>query len=254
VQTEVEGKLGLGLAVRAGHRYSYVETTLTDTASGSTDDRTANYSQQTGIVGMVYRHGRSVHLSLDYEKSTTNQALMRTSLLDYDQFKFDGRIELSKKLRVNGRAAFLNNRDPQSDIDFKSHNRNYSVGLGYEPCDRFTLGLEYTRSNIYSDIAILIPQSLQLDRSIFDERGHYIGGTRGVVLYRGVRLDMGYHGDLTTRSYPINYHRPSASLTIPLQKRLAFKTYWQYFGYNEKGLSLQDHRTHMVTYSLAYSR
>jgi len=254
VLTEVQADLGRGFAVRAGHRYSSLDTTLRDTQFSELVSRSASVTQQTGIAGIVFRNGRWLHLAFDYEKNSTDHALTRTSLLSYDQLKFDWRFSISNKLSAAGRVAVLRNSNPQSDIDFSSHNRNYTVGINYTPTERFSLNLDYSRTNIYSDIAIIIPQTLSVDRSLFDERGHGIGGSLGVAFYRNARIDFGYRGILNTGSFPLNYHQPFASISIPLHKTLAFKTYWQYFGYNEKGLSLQDHKTHLVTFSLAYSR
>jgi len=251
-QAEFDVDLGRGLTVRAGQRYTYAETTLQSSENGDTGSDTASYSQQTGIMGVGYVRGQWLHLALDYEKNFTNHALMRTNLLDYDQFKFDWKVRPLKNISVNGRVAFLRNTNGQSDIDFKSHNRNYTVAVSYEPSERFSLSLDYSRTNILSDIAMLLPQTLQLDRSLFDERGHGIGMAAAFELYRGIKIDFGYHGILNVGSYPLNYHQPYASLTLPLGNHLAFKHSWQYFGYNEKGLSLQDNRTHLMTFSLAY--
>ncbi len=253
VQTEVEVDLGAGFAARAGHRYTSFDTALSDTQNGITDLRSASAAQQSGLAGIVFRRGRWVHLAFSYEKNSTDHAITRTDLLDYDQFKFDWRLNLSKKFSASGRLAFLRNTNPQSDIDFHSHNRNYTVALSYNPNQRFSLSLDFSRSNIYSDIAIIIPQALSLDRSIFDERGDAVGSSLGIAIYRGSRIDFGYRAIFNVGNFPLNYHQPFAAISIPLHNHIAFKTYWQYFGYNEKSSSLQDYRSHLVTYSLAFS-
>jgi hypothetical protein len=253
-QTEVEVDVSRGFMVRAGHRYLSAETSLQSAENGDTESRTASYTQHTGILGVAFARGQWLRLALDYEKNMTDGAFMRTDLLDNDEFKLDWRLGGWKKFTLNGRVAFLRNTNGQSDIDFKSHNRNYTVAINYEPSDRFSLNLDYSRTSILSDIAILLPQTLQLDRSLFDERGNGVGGSMAIGIYRGSKVELGYHGILNVGSYPLNYHQPYASATIPLVGRVAFKSYWQYFGYNERGSNLQDHRTHMVTFSLAYMR
>jgi hypothetical protein len=252
-QAEVEYDLGRGFQVRGGYRFAHAETTLESSDNGDTESQTASYSRHTGIVGVGFTRGRWLTLGLDYENNSTNHALMRTDLLDYDQFKFDWSLRPLKNVSLNGRVAFLRNSNDQSDIDLKSHNRDYTVAINYEPSERFMLSLDYTRTNILSDIAILLPQTLQLDRSLFDERGNGIGGAMSVGIYRGIKVALGYRGILNLGSYPLNYHQPYASLTIPLWNHLAFKHSWQYFGYHEKGGStLQDNRTHLMTFAIAY--
>jgi hypothetical protein len=252
-QFEAELDLGGGFSARGGHRYTYSEASLANLVDGKEDPATADLTQHTGIVGLNYRPGRWMHLGLDYETNYSKGLLTRTDLLNYDQLKFDWHVNPWKTLGFSGRIALLQNTNPKSDIDFKSHNRNYSVAVNYEPNERFSLNLDYERSNLLSDIAILLPQTLKLDRSYFDERGSSVGGSMGVGIYRGWRTDFGYRAILNAGSFPLSYYQPFAIMSVPLPSHLAFKTYWQYFGYNEKGTSLQDYRGHMVTFSLAYS-
>lgn len=252
-QAEFEFDLSHGFTIRAGHRFTYAEATLQGNDNGEIDSETASYTKQTGIVGFSFNRGQWLTLGLDYEKNFKNQAITRTDLLDYDQFKFDWKVRATKSLSLRGRVAYLKNTNDQSDIDFRSHNRNYTMAVNYEPSERFSVSLDYSRTSIFSDIAILLPQTLQLDRSLFDERGNGVGGSMSLGLFRGIRFDVGYRGILNMGTFPLNYHQPNASLLVPLNKQLAFKTSWQYFGYREKGGStLQDNRTHLLTFSLAY--
>ncbi len=252
-QAEFEFDLGRGFAIHAGHRYSFVETTLQSGDEFGGESESGNVTQQTGIGGFSYSRGQWLRLMLDYENTHSDDALMRTDLFDYDQFRFDWRVRLKKNLSTTGRVAFLRNSNAQSDIDLKSHRRNYAVSLSYEPADRFALSLDYSRTNIYSNLAILLPQTLDADRSLFDERSDAVGGTLGLQIYRGNRVEFGYRAILNLGSYPLNYHQPFASLSIPLPNHLTWRTNWQYFGYNEKVASLQDYRGHLITFSLAYS-
>jgi hypothetical protein len=160
---------------------------------------------------------------------------------------------MKNNLSTTGRVAFMRNSNEQPDVDLNSHRRNYAVALNYEPQQRFTLSLDYSRTNIFSNIAILLPQTLDADRSLFDERSDAVGGMIGFDVYRGARLDFGYRAILNLGSYPLNFHQPYASFSIPLPNRLTWRTNWQYFGYNEKGAALQDYRGHLLTFSLAYS-
>jgi len=250
---EAELFLTRGLSAHGGYRYSSTDATLRDGEGDEADSRQATLRRDTAIAGLAFRSGRWLRLSLDYEHNSSDQGLTRSDLYNYDQAKLDWQLGSWKNISANGCVAFLRNRNPQSDIDWKSHNRNYSVAVNYEPSERFSLNLDYSYSNIFSDMAILLPQTLELSRSAFDERDHGIGAGMGIGMGRGARLDFGYRGILNSGSYPLNYHQPYANLSIPLADRFAFKTYWQYFGYNEKGSSLQDHRTHLVTFSLAYA-
>jgi hypothetical protein len=252
-QAEAEYSLTSALSVHAGYRYTYTETSLQSSSDGESDSSTANMTQNTGIAGLSFIPKQWLNFTLDYEHNWAGSTLMRTDLANYDQFKFDGRLGPWKHISVNGQLAFLRNSNDQSDIDFRSHNRNYAIAVNYEPSERFSLSLDYARTTIYSNIAILLPQTLALDRSLFDERGDGIGGSMAFGLFRGSRVEFGYRGILNVGSYPLNFHQPFASFSVPLPNHLAFKGYWQYFGYNEKSTSIEDYRAHLVTLSIAYA-
>jgi len=248
-----EYDLGNGLAIRGGHRYTHVEAELVDAESGYVDTRSGSYTQHTAFGGAAFRRGQWLRLMLDYESTDTDQPLMRMGYFVHDRFRFSWRFRPSPKLSASGSVSFLRNSNDQPDIDTRDHNRSYSVAVDYQPLERFSLSLDFSRTNLFSDTLILLPQSFERDRSIFDERSHSLGGALGIDLYKGSRFDFGYRGILSSGSYPLNYHQPFANLTIPLHRNLAWKAYWQYFGYNEKGASIQDYRGHLLTFALALS-
>jgi hypothetical protein len=251
-QTEAEFAIGGGFSLRGGYRYTSTEVKLND--SGDADAGDTEVTQQTGIFGLWYRPNRRVHLGVDYENNTSDGALMRTDLLDYQTVNFDWKIDPLKNLSLSGRVGLLKNRNDQADIDLSSHNRNYSFALNYDFNQRINLTLDYQHSNILSDIAILLPQTLQQDRSIFDERGSAAGGTLGIDFYKGFRADLGLRAILNAGDFPLKYYQPFASLTVPLHGGIAVRTMWQDFSYNEGNSGLQDYRTQLYTFSLLYSR
>lgn len=250
-QAEFEFDVGHGLVAHAGHRYTTADTSIFNPGDQVPDY--ASFSRQTALAGFYFTRGQWLHLALDYEKNTTNGALTRTSLLNYDRFKFDWRVGSWKHISANGRVAFLRNSNPQPDVDWHDHNKDYSVGLNYSPSDRYYVSLDYARSTILSDLLIILPFNFQNARSLFDERTQGLGATVGIGLYRGSKIEFGYRGILNVGSFPLNYHQPFAGITIPLPGHLAYKTYWSWYGYNEKNSDLQDFRRHLVVFSLAYN-
>lgn len=253
-QAEADIDLGSGFVLRGGYRYTTIDASLSDTADGETDSSDAGITQHTGIFGVAYRPSRRMHFGLNWEVNNTSGRLVRTDMLDYSQVKFDWRVDPVKTLSLSGSVSVLTNRGLYDKINLDAHNRNYTVALTYEPCQRFSLNLDYQRSSILSALDIILPQRLDVARSFFDERGSSVGAGMGVDFYHGLRTDLGYRVILNAGSYPLNYYQPYASLTIPLQNHFAIKSQWQYYGYNEKGTNLQDYRTHLVTIGLAFSR
>ncbi len=251
-----EVDLSHGFSLRGGERFTWTEAKLIDSEnSGRPDERDASVTQNTGIFGLAFRPGRWMRVSLDYETTQASGVMTRTDPLNFDQLRFDWRVSPLKNLTLGGRVGLVNNSNYHTDIDLKGHNRDYSFDVSYEPSSRLSLNLDYTRTSILSDLAILLPQTLDLARSVYDERGSSTGGSLGIDIYRGIRSDVGLRAILNAGDLPFNYYQPFASLTIPIPRTgVAFKTYWQNFGYNEKNSDILDHRTHLFTFSLAFSR
>jgi len=251
VQNQLEAEVGISrnLFARGGWRYTDTKATV-----GGEERRSASVIQQTAIAGVAYRQGRWLELALDYEDNNPSaHSVMRTDLFDYSQVKFDWKVGAWKGLSANGNVAVVTNRNAQTDIDLSGHNRNYAVAVNYDPGERLHVGVDYMKSSIYSDMAIILPQTLQTGRSVYDESLNGVGGSVGVGLYRAMRFDVGYRGIYSTGNYPLNYHQPYAQLTVPLHNHLAVKGYWQYYDYNQKGLSLQSYHSNLATVSLVVS-
>jgi hypothetical protein len=250
-QVEAEFDIGHGLVAHAGHRYTDADTSIL--TQGDEDEVYASLTRQTGIFGAYFTRGQWLRLAFDYEKNSTDGVLTTTNLYNYDTFRLQYKLGSWKHFTLNGRFVFLRNHNPQSDVDWRNHNREYSVSLNYEPTERFYASLDYSRDNLFSDMLILLPATLTPSRSIFDERSQGIGGMFGIGIYRGSRVEFGYRGILNIGSYPLNYHQPFASLTIPLGGHFAYKTYWQYYDYNDKVFQFQGFRRNLVTFALAYN-
>jgi len=251
IENQLEAEVGIwrNLYARGGWRYGDTKATV-----GGEERRSASLIRQTAIAGLAYRQGRWLELGVDYEDTNPSaHSLMRTDLFDYSQVKFDWKVGAWKGLSANGNVAVVNNRNAQTDIDLSGHNRNYAVAVNYDPGERLHVSVDYMKSSIFSDMAIILPQTLQMGRSVYDESLNGVGGSMGVGLYRGSRFDLGYRGIYSSGSYPLNYHQPYAQLTVPLHNHLAVKGYWQYYDYNQKGLSLQSYHSNLVTISLAFS-
>jgi hypothetical protein len=253
-QIEAELAIGRGFSLRGGHRYTSTRVTLSNGENGDTASSEADVAQQTGIFGLWYRPTRRMHFGVDYEVNSSDGALTRTDLLNYHQVNFDWQFDPLKNLSLSGRVGLLKNRNDQPDIDLDSHNRNYSFALNYDFNQRINFTLDYQHSNILSNLAILLPQTLKEDRSIYDERGSAAGGTLGIDFYKGLRADIGLRAILNAGDFPLKYYQPFASITVPLRNGLAVRTMWQDFAYNESNSTLQDFRTQLYTFSLIYSR
>lgn len=249
-QAEMEYDLGHGFALRGGHRYTYTEVTNNDSADVTTSFRT----QSAVLAGLTYRPGTWMRIGFDYEKNRPNAVFTRNELFRYDQFNLDVKVGAWKGLSFNGRLGIQRNTDPNIDIDFHSHNQNYTGSVNYEPNQRISVSVDFSKTNLLSDLLITIPQNLQTARSLFDQRVAGFGGRMAIGIYKGSKVELGYRGVINRGTFPIEFHQPYASLWIPMGRYLALKPSWQYFGYSQTLFGLENYQTHMVTFSLVYTR
>jgi hypothetical protein len=249
-QAEVEYDAGYGFSVRAGHRYQYLEVTNDD----SEDVTTSNVSRGTGLVGMVYRPGKWLRFGMDFEETRSNQVMTRIDPFDYYQVNIDWRIGAWKGLSFNGRIGLRSNKNAVPDIDLKAHDQNYTGSVNYEPNDRISISADFSRTNLLSDLLIVLPQTLQSTREVFDQRVGSIGSRVGLTIYKGLKTEFGYRAIINKGTYPLEFHQPYASLWIPLTRGLAFKPTWQYYGYRQSLFGFENYQTHLVTFALVFSR
>jgi hypothetical protein len=149
----------------------------------------------------------------------------------------------------------MDHENTRPDLDYDFQNHGYMVSLNVAPGGgkRISANLEYSRSDLTSDILFLIPQLFASDRSVYIEDSHYGGLSLEFGIVRDIRLRVGYNVLSTTGNRPLNYHQPNAGLVIPLTRRVAWTTDWRYYGYNERGQTLQDFHNHLITAGLRFS-
>jgi hypothetical protein len=248
---EMQYYVGRGVSLLFAHRYAFTDVTNND----SEDTVTTDMSRRGVDFGVVYRPASWLRLGLDYEDNKVNHPIERTDLFDYNRVNFDWQVGTWKGFSFNGRIWHRNNEDPAADIDLHDHYTDYSAGLNYDPNERISLGVDYTHTDLASDLLFVIPQNLTTARSVFNERVNGFGGRLTAGIYKGVKAELGYRGVINRGSYPLEFHQPYGSLWIPLgHSGLAFKPTWQYFGYNQTLFNFESYQTHLVTLSLVYAR
>ena len=254
-QNQLEGIVDLTsrLSVRGGYRYVWSDTELIP--AGLNQPETISLNRNVGLAGFGFKLPRKADLSLDFEAGQGNRVFSRTDVLDYRKVRIRGRYHPWEMLTVSGAFSLMDHENTRSDLDYNFQNRGYTVSVNLAPAGgkRISTNLEYSRSDLTSDILFLIPQTFTPDRSVYIEDSHYGGFSLDVGVIWDVRLRLGYSVLSTSGSRPLNYHQPNAGIVIPLTRRVAWTTDWRYYGYNERGRILQDFHTHLVTAGLRFS-
>jgi len=161
------------------------------------------------------------------------------------------------------------------------HNRSYGFNAVIAPdAAKWGLDLSYDYSDVFSQTNICFvatpapANSLSCGApflqglSVYSEHAHYGAGSIYLKPVPRVTAAVGYTLTSSTGSTLIlnpiaptgplsfNYHLPSATVVVQLSEKLAYKTGWNYYGYNEKsdpGPTLpRDFRGNVFTMSVRY--
>ena len=94
---------------------------------------------------------------------------------------------------VSGSFSLLNNQNGQSGINYNFKSHGYSVAVAYTPkgSDRLVASLNYSRSDLNSDILYIIPQFLTSAQSLYIADSNYGGGDVDLRLVRNARMNFG---------------------------------------------------------------
>jgi hypothetical protein len=246
-QNQLDGVVDLTprLSVRGGYRYVWSNSQAT-----FNDELTkVSLNRNIGLAGVSYRLPRKATLSLDIESGNGNRIYTRTDILQYTKVRLRGRYQFWNSLTVSGSFSLMNNQNGQAGInyDFKTH--GYTVSATYAPkgTDRLMATLQYSRSDLNSDILYIIPQFLTPAQSIYVADSNYGGGDVDIRLVRKARLSFGGALLNTTGNLPIHFYQPRAGLVVPVHKYVSFIADWRYYSYKESNWTLQNFKTNLIT-------
>jgi hypothetical protein len=151
-------------------------------------------------------------------------------------------------------VTMLDNSNPQTDIKYSFRNRGYAFSAAFAPAggQRFSISVDYSRSDLNSDLIYIIPQLLTAASSVYEDNSHYAGFYLDLGLFRGARLNMGYGIISTTGTHPVIYHQPRASLDIPITKMLSWVNEWRYYDLNDKLYRYEKFHNNLIASSLRF--
>ena len=249
------------LTLRMGYRYvwgeaqSFVlpEQGLPQTGSGSL---------RRNIVsgGLSFRPAAKLSVNADAEGAASGRTYFRTSLHDYQRLGVRARYQLTGSLNVSGDYRLLNNQNPTPGIDYDMRSQQTSFAVGWTPAGgkRVNVQADYTRSTFHSDITYLVPQTLQRERSFYEDNAHIAGLLIDFVLpgHKGAIPTVSAGGSLlhSSGSRPTTYYRPLAKLSLPVSKSLVWVSQWRYYGFNEAFYTYEAFRTHLIETGIRLTR
>jgi hypothetical protein len=258
-QTDVIVDVGKGLTLRGGHRYVRGDVTVRAGNLSQVGASEAGELHRTvGIFGFNYRPWQKLTFNGDYEGSSSDHVLFRTSLNDYHRGRITAKLQATNSLLFQAKFRVLDNQNPAPDIRFDYRSRDNAFGLFWTPGGgkRIAFMGEYDRSTVVSDIRYLDLPFLTPAVSSYRDIAHQATAAIDLTIpeARGTKLTVGGSLFVSRGSRPTRYYQPLARLSLPLHKNVQWNTEWQYYGFGEQFYYFEAFRTHIFMTGLRLMR
>ena len=234
-----------------------------------------------GLLGITARPTDKWRINGDVEIYTADNAFTRISPRHLQLYKVKAIYRPKDWVNLGGSVSIRENRNTALDIGNLQHNRSYGGNATFLPANsKVGFDVSYDYNDIFSQTNICFvatptpPGALSCGTpflsglSVYKESSNFASGTVFLKPTKRVTTNFGYTITSTTGTTLIlnpnaptgplsyNYHLPTATLAIELQKHMLFKTGWNYYDYNEKsqaGPTLpRDFRGNVFTLSMRY--
>jgi hypothetical protein len=236
------------------------------------------------LMGFSARPVDSFRLSADAEFFYGDNTFFRVTPRHSQDYRIRAQYRPESWMNLGAAVRILETRNTTADIGGLGHNRSYAFSGVFAPAEsRWALDLSYDYNDIFSQSNICFTATTNLappgtitcgtpflsGNSVYTDVSHFAAGSLILKPWKRVTAGVGYSVTSTSGNTTIlnpiaptgplafNYHLPTASLAVDITRSVAFKTGWNYYGYNEKsdpGPTLpRDFRGNVFTVGLRYS-
>ncbi|HLH44400.1 MAG TPA: hypothetical protein VKV74_15525 [Bryobacteraceae bacterium] len=230
-----------------------------------------------GTLGFRLKAWKDLTIAADGEIGRANKAIYPISERDYQTLT--GRVQYRKRaFRLEGRAAADYNVNSVSLASFASRSRQYSVDGSWTPNRSFAVDLAWTKlhlntlggisyfvnqlpvnadsyyvSNIQSvSGAIHLMAGKRADLLVGVSHVQDFGDGRSNPLVSPVATNLP-SGFIAAQTFPLRFISPMARLSLSLRPRIRWNLGYQYYGYREDFLSLQNYQANTGYSSISWS-
>ncbi len=265
-------------------------TNLVAEAGNDTARNLYEIHEQVGLVGATARPIDALRITADLMFGYNDNSFTRISPRQLQSYKIQARYTPASWAVVSGTLDINENRDNVSMVNNVEHARTYGFVTTLSPNAKLFVDFGFTYMDIYTQTYICFPDTGSTvftalctipgatsplgTLSSYSSKDYYAYGDVMWKPYKRVTAMLGYAGSIVrgnttflsalspTGTLDFNYLKPLASLSFDIYKGLSYKTAWNYYGYNDKGvanpaglapLPLQDFNGSNVTFSFRYA-
>lgn len=287
---KVAGVLPAGCTVNAnGSIQEGTPTSLIPDAANDTARNLTQIHEHAAVVGIAAIPINPLRINVEMMFGYNDLAFTRISPRQLQSYKFHASYQPRPWARLEGAVDIHENRDNVSMVNNLEHGRTYSfmttispganlwVDFGYHYMDIFTqteICFADTSSTVFTSACPVPGATGPLGTlSFYSSKDHYAYADVMWKPVKRVTAMLGYSGSVVrgnttflnpltpTGTLDFNYLKPFVSLAIDIRKDLTYKTAWNYYGYNDRGIAnpiglaplpAQDFNGSNITFSIRY--
>ena len=292
----VSGQLPTGCVLNANG--SVQEGTPTNLVPEAGNDTARNFyliHESAGIAGVAARITDNLRINADIMAGYNDNSFTRISPRQLQSYKIHVLYNPAAWAHIDGAVDIHENRDNVSMVSNLEHGRTYSfvttlspnsklwVDFGFHYMDIYTQteicfvdtgSTVFTTANSPCPVPAAVTAGVPLGTlSFYSSHDYYAYGDVMWKPYKRVTAVMGYAGSIVrgnttflnpltpTGTLDFDYLKPFVNLTVDIYKGVSYKTSWNYYGYNDKGvanpvglaaLPAQDFNGSNVTFAVKY--
>ncbi len=265
-------------------------TNLVAEASNDSARNLYDIHESVGLLGATARPIDALRITADLMFGYNDQSFTRISPRQLQSYKIQVRYTPAPWANVSGSVDINENRDNVSMVNNIEHSRNYGFVTTLAPNAKLFVDFGFNYMDVYTQTYICFPDTGSTifttpcaitgatsplgTLSSYSSNDYYAYGDVTWKPYKRLTAMLGYAGSIVrgnttflnpltpTGTLDFNYIKPLASLVFEIYKGLAYKTAWNYYGYNDKGvanptglapLPSQDFNGSNVTFSFRYA-
>jgi len=246
----VEGAVELTphLILRAGHRFTHRRASLLRPEAGEREESELNAHAVLG--GLSLRATPALRLFAQIERGSSDTVFTRVAPRRFTRLRTRAQYRPITSLTLGLQLLVTDARNPNPLVDGVQRNRGLTLTTLWTPGERCALSLSYTRTDITSAILVLHPRLRTIESSQYTANDNFVDGDLILSPLRNLRLALGYSVVNAQGTLPLNFHQPRGMIAYTFPKRFTWSVGWRWYGYNQKGLALEDYRAHTLTGSL----
>jgi hypothetical protein len=287
----VSGKLPSACVLNANGSVQEGSSTNLVAETGNNTARNAyDIHENVGLFGVSARPTDTLRLNADLMFGYNDNSFTRISPRQIQSYKINARYTPKPWANIAGAVDIQENRDNVSTVNNVEHGRTYSFIATISPNANLWVDFGYSYMDIYAQTEICFPDTGSTvfttpcpvpgatsplgTLSYYSSQDHYVYADAMWKPHKRVTALLGYGGSIvrgnTTLLNPLtptgtldfDYLRPFASLAFDIYRGLTYKTAWNYYGYNDRGvanptglapLPSQDFNGNNVTFSFRYA-